>query len=97
MSGIAVIIILGRFWKRSTWQGGVSGLITTFIVSLIVMFVPAITEFWVRPIIPATLAGIFVQIIVSLITPPKKLSFEEVVIKMTKEREGIDEHLNKYK
>ena len=34
MSGLGVIILLGRFWKRSTWQGALAALITTPAVSL---------------------------------------------------------------
>jgi SSS family solute:Na+ symporter len=86
MSGLAVIILIGRFWKRATWQGAVATLVVTPVVSLLVM------KFWqgMDPILPATVAGIIVQIVVSLLTPPKKLNFEQVADKMTNERQSIE-------
>jgi len=90
MSGLAVIILLGRFWKRATWQGRVAGLTSAVIVSLVVIFVPGQGEFWVKPIIPATLAGLIAEVVVSLLTPPNKRSFGGVVAAMTRERQAID-------
>ena len=37
MSGLGVIILLGRFWKRATWQGALAALVTTPVVSLVGM------------------------------------------------------------
>lgn len=90
MSGLAVIILLGRFWKRATWQGGVAALTSAVVVSLLVIFVPGQAEFWVKPIIPATLASLIAEVVVSLMTPPNKLSFEEVTSVMMKQRQAID-------
>jgi len=85
-----VIILLGRFWKRATWQGGVAALASAAIVSLVVIFVPGQAKFWARPIIPATLAGLIAEVVVSLLTPPNKRSFQEVAAAMTRERLAID-------
>jgi SSS family solute:Na+ symporter len=84
MSGLAVIILLGRFWKRATWQGALAGLITTPVVSLIVM------KFWSNPTLPATLAGVVAQVVVSLMTPPDRRSFAEVAEIMRVQRQGIE-------
>jgi SSS family solute:Na+ symporter len=84
MSGLAVIILLGRFWKRATWQGALAALITTPIVSIIAM------RFWENSTLPATLAGLVAQIVVSLLTPPNRRSFEEVAEQMTRERQGVE-------
>ena len=72
MSGLGVIILIGRFWKRATWQGAVATLVATPVVSLIVM------KYWksMDPILPATVVGVAVQFVVSLMTPPKKRSFD---------------------
>jgi SSS family solute:Na+ symporter len=91
MSGLAVIILLGRFWKRATWQGGVAALTSAPIVSLVVIFVPGQAELWVEPIIPATLAGLVAHVVVSLMTPANKLGFEEVTSVMMKQRRAIDD------
>lgn len=83
MSGLAVIVLLGRFWKRATWQGALAALITTPVVSLAVM------KYW-DPTLPATLAGALALAVVSPVTPPKRRSFEEVAEAMTLERQSIE-------
>jgi solute:Na+ symporter, SSS family len=102
MSGLGVIILLGRFWKRSTWQGGLAALIATPAVCLALKAVPAAT--WQRvtemipaagplkanAIIPATIAGLMAHLIVSSLTPPSKRSFEQVAEMLDREREEIE-------
>jgi SSS family solute:Na+ symporter len=83
MSGLAVIILIGRFWKRATWQGAVATLIVTPVVSLSVMK-------YTDPILPATAVGVVVEIVVSLMTPPKRFSFDEVAVTMAEQRQGIE-------
>jgi solute:Na+ symporter, SSS family len=90
MGGLAVIILLGRFWRRATWQGALAALVVTPIVSLGVMAIPAGLGFWNEPIIPATLAGIVAQVIVSLLTPPNTRSFDDVAAEMTRQREAVE-------
>ncbi len=58
MSGLAVIILLGRFWPRASWQGALAALVVTPVVSLTIMALPAQLRIWDNPIIPATLAGV---------------------------------------
>ncbi len=87
LSGLAVVILLGRFWGRATWQGAVTAVILGAVVSLLVMMIPSQEEFWKRPIIPATLAALVGEVIVSLFTSPNKISFEEVAVIMEKERQ----------
>jgi len=52
MSGLAVVILLGRFRPRATWHDALAGLIAAVLVSLIVLFVPGQSDVWIRPIIP---------------------------------------------
>ncbi len=84
MSGLAVTILFGRFWKRATWQGALAALLTTPAVSLAVM------NFWNNPTLPATLAGALALVVVSLLTPPNQRSFAEVAAAMTSERQAIE-------
>ena len=84
MSGLAVIILLGRFWKRATAAGALAALITTPVVSIVVM------KFWNNPTLPATLAGLMAQIIVSLMTSPNRRSFGEVAEEMTRQRQAVE-------
>ncbi|HVU08968.1 MAG TPA: sodium:solute symporter family protein [Verrucomicrobiae bacterium] len=90
MSGLAVIILIGRFWKRANWQGALAALIATPVVSLAVILIPSLTRFWGYPAIPAIVAGGLAQTIVSLLTPPQQSSFAEIAEKMTREREIIE-------
>jgi SSS family solute:Na+ symporter len=90
MSGLAVIILVGRFWKRANWEGALAALITTPAVSLAVIFIPAQAKFWGYPAIPAVCAGALAQVVVSLLTAPNMLSFAEVAQDMTRERESIE-------
>jgi SSS family solute:Na+ symporter len=90
MSGLAVIILLGRFWKRSTWQGALAALITTPAVSLALMSVPGVKKHLGDPTIPATLAGSLAHVVISLLTPPSQRSFEEVAEALSRERQAIE-------
>jgi solute:Na+ symporter, SSS family len=90
MSGLGVILLLGRFWKRATWQGAVGALIATPAVALAVMCIPEQAKFWGNPTIPAVAVGIIAQVAVSLLTPPASRSFEEVAVAMSRERQGIE-------
>lgn len=93
LSGMAVLILLGRFWKKATWQGAVTAIVLGAIVSLFVMVTPSQQEFWERPILPATLAALAGEVVVSLFTYSDKPSFEEVAKTMEEERKehGLEE------
>jgi solute:Na+ symporter, SSS family len=90
MSGLAVIILLGRFWNRATWQGALAALVVTPAVALTVLFIPSQAQLWNNPTIPATLAGVIVHIVVSLLTPKAKRSLEEVAEAFSRERQTIE-------
>jgi SSS family solute:Na+ symporter len=89
MSGLGVCLMFGRLWPRATSQGAMAALITTPVVALGVM------KFMTNPTLPAMIAGAFALIVVSLLTPPKKLSVEEVAETMSHERQAIEETLPK--
>ena len=84
MSGLAVIILLGRFWQRATWQGAMAALVTTPLVSLSIM------PFVNNPTLPATLAGAIALVVASLWTPPNRRSFAEVAEEMTRQRQSVE-------
>jgi len=54
---------------------------------LCIIVIPGQKEFWGEAIIPATIAAVLGEVIVSLCTPPEKLSFEELVEVTRVERE----------
>jgi solute:Na+ symporter, SSS family len=90
MSGLAVIILLGRFWSRATWQGALSALIAAPAVALTVLFIPSQKQLWNNPTIPATLAGLMVHVVVSLLTPRTRRSLPEVAEAFNCERHTIE-------
>jgi len=93
MSGLAVIVLFGRFWKRGTWQGALAAMIITPLVSIVIMIIPGQAGFWKNPIIPATVAGTLAHIIVSLITPLPSHSFETIAERLQLERQFIEEEI----
>ncbi len=84
LSGLGVIILFGRFWPRATWQGALAALITTPLISIIFM------KFLDNPPLPGVLSGAIALVVVSLLSPAKRLTFEEVAEAMTKERQCIE-------
>ncbi|MDB6023377.1 MAG: sodium:proline symporter, partial [Pedosphaera sp.] len=89
MSGLAITILLGRFWKRATWQGALAALVTTPVVSLSNTFLLPSTSAWNNAVIP-TVAGILAHVVISAITPPSRHTFAEIATAMTHEREAIE-------
>jgi len=89
MSGLAIIILLGRFWPRATWQGAMAALIITPILSLIAkeFFAHA---FFNNPVILAV-PGFAAHFVVSLLTPKPSRTFQEVANALTHERQNIED------
>lgn len=90
MSGLGVIILVGRFWPRRTWQGALAALVTTPVVSLLILFIPSQAKLWGNPTIPATILGLLAHVVVSLATPPQALAFGESAERVAHERQGIE-------
>jgi SSS family solute:Na+ symporter len=90
MSGLGVIILLGRFWKRATWQGALVALVVTPVVALALMYLPVAMLFRDNPTIPAALAGLVAHVITSLLTPRQQHTFEEIAGILAAERQGIE-------
>lgn len=89
MSGLAIVILMGRFWKRATWQGAMAALVITPVITLIAREFFA-TAFWNNAVILAA-PGFVVHFIVSLLTPKPSRTFEEVATALTQERQNIEE------
>jgi SSS family solute:Na+ symporter len=89
MNGLAVIILLGRFWKRSTWQGALAALIITPAITLALKFF-AKANLQTDPTIPATIVGFIAHVVVSLLTPQRQHSFQAVADAMSRERSLVE-------
>src|SRR5690606_37422480 len=67
MSGLFVASVLGKFWSRANWQGGLASMIGGSLTSTIILMNDSLLAFWRNPILPS-LAGAFIfGILVSLI------------------------------
>lgn len=88
--GMAVALLVGRFWKRATWQGGVatmaSGICFGVCYLVIAPFNAWITATFQGPALPVTIVTFIVCIVVSLITPPSVHTEEERVALVMAER-----------
>jgi len=89
MSGLCVCVMLGHFWPRFNWQGAVTALVVSLIVSLAIILIPTWQAFWSNPIIPAILASGIMAIIVTLLTPAQACSSAEALAILEAKREEM--------
>ncbi|MCF7500080.1 sodium:solute symporter family protein [Pseudoalteromonas sp. L1] len=89
MSGLCVCVLLGHFWPRFNWQGAMTALLVSFIVSMAVILTPHWQAYWSNPIIPATSASMLLCIIVTLLTPKQRCSSEQALAILNKQREAM--------
>jgi len=89
MSGLAIIVLIGRFWRRGTWQGALAALVVTPSLSLVLLSVSAKAAYLSNAVIPS-LAGVIAHILVSLLTPRTTPNFDEVVETMNRQRQAVE-------
>lgn len=90
MSGLATVILLGRFWKKATWQGAITAIVFGAAATIVVEQMPAWKAYWQETIIPATLCALVGHVVVSLFTFEGKPSFDEIAEEMATEREDLE-------
>jgi len=90
MSGLFIVALLGKFWKRSTWQGAIASLIGGSATSFIMLNNEGMLAYWGNPIIPSILVAFLANVIVSLITPAQKITDEEALHILEEERAKVD-------
>lgn len=90
MSGMFVCAVFGKFWKRSTWQGGVAALITGSATAIVVILVPEWKAFFGGVTIPSVVVSSICCVVVCLITPPNTITDEEALASLEKEREVFE-------
>lgn len=90
MSGMFVCVIMGKYWTRATWQGGLATLIGGAACSITIMNVDDWMKFWGNPIIPAVFCAMVAGIIVSLLTPRNKISTDDALAILASERETME-------
>ena len=90
MSGICVAAILGRFWKRATWQGAIAAFISGSAISLIIFASTSLSEYLGNPIIPSLVGATVAHIIVSLASPRNLVSEADALRIINSERKAMD-------
>jgi SSS family solute:Na+ symporter len=89
MSGLAIILVVGRLWRRATWQGAMAALIVTAGFSMAAQIFWSKSPLWSSAFILA-IPGFAAHIIVSLLSPPPTRTFEEVADELTRQRRQIE-------
>lgn len=97
MSGMFVAALLGRYWKRATWQGGIAALMGGALCSLTFMLNPEWKAFWGNPSIPSVITAFLFCIIASLLTKPNSVSPTEALERLHEERQKMEVHETEYK
>ena len=87
LPGVAVAMLLGKFWKRANWQGGLACIGSGTILGLAILLIPAFKD-WVNatmggPAVPATIVSLVFGVVVSLIFPadntPEEVRLQRVM------------------
>ncbi len=87
LSGLAVAAILGKYWKRATWQGGIAALLGGSIVSIATSRSAEIKSMFGNTILLALGGALLACVVVSLLTPANTLSEEEALARVMRDRE----------
>ncbi|OEV04385.1 sodium:proline symporter [Streptomyces oceani] len=90
LSGLLIATLLGKFWSRSTWQGGIGAIIGGAAAATTVNVSDSLTEYWGNPVIPSLVAALICGVLVSLVTPRQTISDAEALRLLAAERAEID-------
>jgi SSS family solute:Na+ symporter len=90
MSGFCVTAILGRFWKRATWQGAIAAMISGSVISFIILSITSLSKYFGNPIIPSLTGATVAHVIVSFMTPMNEVSDEQALEIINNERKVMD-------
>ncbi|MDH3246107.1 MAG: sodium:solute symporter family protein [Saprospiraceae bacterium] len=90
MSGLFVCVLLGKYWPRVTWQGGVATLAGGAVCSLLIISIPTWNAYWGNPAIPAVAVAFICGLAVSLITPESQISDDEAAEILRRERDIME-------
>ena len=91
-SGMFACAILGKFWKRATWQGGVAALLGGSGVAISFKFNDSWISYWGNATIPAVSIALLAGVVVSLATPKRTITDEEALEILEEERKQMEMH-----
>lgn len=87
LPGVAVAMLLGRFWKRVNWQGGLACIGSGTLLGVLILVLPSFKN-WINatmggPAVPATIVSLVFGIVVSLMfsadTTPEDVRLKHVM------------------
>ncbi|MGL4677712.1 MAG: sodium:solute symporter family protein [Brevinema sp.] len=87
LTGIVIVGLLGRYWKRATWQGAIASLVISLSVSLMVNNHKDLLTFFGNSVIPALISALIAHVLVSLCSPRPIKTHQEIELELAKERE----------
>jgi len=90
LSGLFVAAVLGKFWPRATWQGGIACMVGGSATALAINASESWTGFWGNPVIPSLLAALLAGVAVSLLTPRRDVTEEEALRRLGEERSPVE-------
>ncbi len=90
LTGLLVASLLGRFWRRATWQGALAAMAGGSAAALAVEGTASWSEFWGNPVFPSMAAALVCGVAVSLVTPPTPITREEARERLGRERARMD-------
>jgi len=91
ITGMWVVAVLGKLWPRYNAGGAIASLVSAFFIALVFRFQPDWTAYWGGSVIPTLTVSATVGAGVALLTPPDKLSQDEVIALLDKQRELMEE------
>ena len=93
MSGLVVATIMGKYWRRATWQGGVAAILGGAVCTGAFKFAPALEaagSFWGGPAIPSLASAALAGVVVSLATPANTVTDDEALEILATERRAME-------
>lgn len=94
LTGMCVCGLLGRCWDRFNQFGAIATLLGAFGTALTFNMINLWDKYWGGSVLPALFVSTTLGVIVSLLTPPDKLSREEAIALLQKERNAMSESAN---
>lgn len=90
LTGLLVAALLGKFWSRANWQGGLAAIVGGVVAAVVVNLSDSLTELWGNPVIPSLVVAAVAGVVVTLLTPPSRVSREQALHILATERAQLD-------
>ncbi len=90
MSGMVACAVLGKFWPRATWQGGLACFVGGAACSCYFLMDDVANSFWGGAAIPSIATAFLSGIVVSLATPRNEVTDDEALKELVSERAALE-------